>query len=269
MRKQSLRQIANHYFIENNCGSSRDKQYRRFVIQKMIGDLFLLGETPPNWHSLTAAHLQKLIEYWLKKRIKPSTLMNYMTIIRNFLSYIGHHLANIDNNNLGLPSKKIINKPTKISADLWQTINDPIARVLFGLQIHFGLTLSEAMRLLPGVHIQDQELLLTREMTFNSQDRKIPFRSDIQSTVINQFNALTQGNQSLIVSHGYRAVCFSWQRTVKALRLPSKKSYRYLYAQQLHAQLSSQLQHYRLSLLIMDEMGLKSRTSLWSYLHEQ
>ncbi|HGC5653726.1 hypothetical protein [Legionella pneumophila] len=47
------------------------------------------------------------------------------------------------------------------------------------------------------------------------------------------------------------------------------KCWRYLYAQQLSLQLSPQMSHYRLTLLIMDEMGLKSRTTLWSYLNEQ
>ncbi|QRN02798.1 hypothetical protein GH742_02320 [Legionella sp. MW5194] len=50
-------------------------------------------------------------------------------------------------------------------------------------------------------------------------------------------------------------------------RLTSKKCWLYLYAQQLNSQLSTQISHYRLSLLIMDEMGLKSRTTLWSYLN--
>lgn len=223
MRKQSLRQIASPYLDNDNRGSPRDKKYRRFVIFRMIEDLFLLGLAPSNWPNLSSTHLQQLIQHWHKKKVKPSTLMNYMTIIRKFLCHAGHDAKNIDNISLGLQNKKTKKKTTKSPADLLEKIYDPIAKVLLGFQIYFGLTLSEAMRILPGVHIQEHELLLTREITFNSKDRKIPIRSETQIRLIQSFNTLTQGNGCLITSHGYRAVCFSWQKTMKSLRLSSKK----------------------------------------------
>ncbi|MGX6643227.1 hypothetical protein [Legionella pneumophila] len=91
------------------------------------------------------------------------------------------------------------------------------------------------MRILSGVHIQEQELLLTREITFNSKDRKIPIRSEAQIKLTQDFNLITQGNGCLITTHGYRAICFSWQKAMKSLRLSGKKCWRYLYAQQLNA----------------------------------
>ncbi|HDS3848406.1 phage integrase N-terminal domain-containing protein [Legionella pneumophila] len=269
MRKHSLRQIASQYLDHDNSGSPRGKKYRRFVILRMIEDLFVLGLAPSNWPGLTSIHLQQLIHHWHKKKVKPSTLMNYMTIILKFLNHVGHNAENIDNLSLGLQTKKIKKKNRKTSADLLDKINDPIAKVLLGFQIHFGLTLSEAMRILPEVHIQEHELLLTREITFNSKDRKIPIRSEAQIKLTQDFNILTHGNGCLITTHGYRAICFSWQKAMKSLRLSGTKCWRYLYAQQLSSQLSSRISHYRLSLLIMDEMGLKSRTTLWSYLNEQ
>ncbi len=268
MRKHSLRQIASQYLDHDNSGSPRCKKYRRFVILRMIEDLFVLGLAPSNWPSLASSHLQQLIQHWQKKKVKPSTLRNYMTIIRKFLCHVGHDAKNIDNISLGLQTKKPKKKTYKSPVNSLDKMNEPISKVLLGFQISFGLTLSEAMRILPGVHIQENELLLTREITFNSMDRRIPIRSEAQIKLIQAFNALTQGNGCLITSHGYRAVCFSWQKTMKALRLSGKKCWRYLYAKQLQSQLSPQISHYRLSLLIMDEMGLKSRTTLWSYLNE-
>ncbi|HAT7074298.1 TPA: hypothetical protein JAN90_16370 [Legionella pneumophila] len=198
MRKNSLRQIANQYLDHDNSGSPRDKKYRRFVILRMIEDLFVLGLAPSNWPCLTPIHLQQLLQHWHKKKVKPSTLMNYMTIIRKFLCHLGHKAENIDNLSLGLQTKKIRKKTRKSSANLLDNINDPIAKILLGFQIHFGLTMSEAMRILPGVHIQEHELLLTREITFNSKDRKIPIRSEAQIKLIQDFNILTQGNGCLM-----------------------------------------------------------------------
>lgn len=269
MRQHSLRQTINNYLKSNRCGSHRDKQYRQFVIYKMLDDLFMLGETPSHWQALTSNRLNKLIQHWKKQRIKVSTMMNYMTIIRKFLHFIGHDLAGADNQSLGLNRKITSRKIVRLKFDSWQKLNDPIAQVLMGLQMHFGLTLSESMRLLPDVHVKDSHLLLTREITFNHQDRKVPVRTLTQRAILRIFHHLTQKQYSLINSFGYRVVCFRWQKAMKALRWPAKKSFRYMYAQLTHASLSSQLDHYRLSILIMDEMGLKSRTTLWSYLNEQ
>ncbi|KTD26052.1 phage integrase N-terminal domain-containing protein [Legionella israelensis] len=269
MRRYSLRQTINNYLKSNRCGSHRDKQYRQFVIYKMLDDLFVLGETPSHWQALTANQLEKLIQHWKKQRITVSTMMNYMTIIRKFLHCIGHDLAGIDNQNLRLKRKTTSHKIIRLKYDGWQKLHDPIAQVLMGFQMHFGLTLSETMRLLPDVHVQNNHLLLTREITFNHLDRKVPIRTPTQMAILRIFHHLTQKQHCLINSFGYRVVCFRWQKAMKALRWPAKKSYRYMYAQLTQASLSSQLDHYRLSILIMDEMGLKSRTTLWSYLNEQ
>lgn len=115
MNKQSLRKTASLYLINENKGSPREKQYRRFVIHRMIDDLFILSKAPLNWSNLTSENLQQLVEYWHKKKVKSSTIMNYMTIIRKFLKYAGHNAINLDNSSLGLQSKK---KKQKTSKDI-------------------------------------------------------------------------------------------------------------------------------------------------------
>lgn len=69
MRKHSLRQIASQYLDHDNSGSPRGKKYRRFVILRMIEDLFVLGLAPSNWSGLTPIHLQQLIQHWHKKKL--------------------------------------------------------------------------------------------------------------------------------------------------------------------------------------------------------
>tara|TARA_R110002126_G_scaffold273866_1_gene418518 strand:- start:42004 stop:42414 length:411 start_codon:yes stop_codon:yes gene_type:complete len=134
------------------------------------------------------------------------------------------------------------------------------------MQIHFGLTLSEAMRMVPSIHIQEHQLWLTREITFNNEDRCVPFQTTEQAKILAELNQLTENHQSLIESHGYDAVLFAWRDALRVLKLPPRKSYRYVYAQLRQKQLGTTLSHYKTTLTIMDEMGLKSRTTLWGYL---
>lgn len=93
------------------------------------------------------------------------------------------------------------------------------------------------LKRLACVHVQESHLWLTREMTFNSMDRIVPIRSAVQVSIINEFNLLTQNQHTLIEVHGYRALCFIWHKALKALRIPTKRSCRYLYAQLAYQQL--------------------------------
>jgi len=267
MRRHSLRQAANIY-LTNRQGNHRERKYRRYVILKMIDDLFITGIAPPTWKAINSTHLQLLVNHWHKQRLKLPTIMNYMTIIRKFLMSIGNCTTNIDNNSLGIIVNKEIRKPKKFSLEQWQKINCPIAKLLLNLQIHFGLTLREAMRVIPDVHVQGHRLWLTREITFNSQDRVVPIRTEAQGNIINEFNLITQNQYTLINVYGYRALCFAWSSALKKLRIPAKKSCRYLYAQILYAQLIPAVENQEIIKFLMDEMGLKSRTTVWSYLHK-
>lgn len=195
--------------------------------------------------------------------------MNYMTIIRKFLSSVGNCATNIDNQSLGIIDNKPNCKRTNITLERWQKIIDPIARLLLNLQMHFGLTFREATHLIPDVHIKENKLWLTREMAFNGQDRVIPIRSDVQDNIINEFNLITKSQYTLVDLHGYRELCRTWNNALKALRIPVKKSCRYLYAQLMFKHLASSYNNDAITKLLMNEMGLTSRISVWNYLNNK
>ncbi len=267
MRTYTLRHTANLY-LSSNQGSYREKKYRRYVVLKMINDLFVIGKVPPTWKAINSTHIQLLVNHWYKQKIKSSTMMNYMTVIRKFLLVMDNCTANIDNQSLGI----IVNKPTKksvkITLEKWQKIDDPFAKLLLNLQIHFGLTLSEAIRLTPGIHVWEKTLWLTREITFNSMDRIVPIRFELQADILSEFKSITKNQHTLIKLYGYRALCFAWSKALKSLRIPVKKSCRYLYAQFIYEQLTPTYRNDELTSLLMDEMGLKSRTAIWNYLNK-
>lgn len=268
MRKHSLRQMANRFLQTDNTGSPLERQHRNYIIHKMIEDLFIIGDVPARWETLTADHIQKLIKLWLQRKMNPVSIMKYMKVIRDFLLYFDHHLKDIDNQSLGLVRKIQRKKKTNLTANTWQNLSNPISCVLLGLQTHFGLTLTEAMRLIPDIHIQKNALWITREIAFNSRDRFIPFRTQTQQIVLNQLIQLTGKLENLITAQGYDVVRSSYRETLKKFNLSSRKTFRYLYAQQLKQQLGRDLGSYQLHILIMEEMGLDSRTTLWGYLHE-
>ncbi|MCX7091741.1 MAG: integrase [Legionellales bacterium] len=268
MRKYSLRQKANRYLKTDNRGSIRDKKHRAFVIHKMINDLFVVGTVPSSWSVLKTDHIQQLVQHWQKQKIQSATIMRYMTVIRTFLNNIECPLEGIDNQNLHLSRQYKAPKRIHIQHDIWQTMTDPCAYLIMALQTQFGLTFSEATLLIPDIHVKEHALWITREIAFNSEDRMIPHRLDEQKSILRDLHIHTQGSKNLLQLYGNDGIRYHWHRTLDEHKLPINKSYRHLYAQQMKKHLSTTIGHYQLSWLIRDEMGIKSRNTLWRYFHE-
>lgn len=268
MRKYSLRQTTNRHLKTDNRGRIRDKKHRAFVIHKMIDDLFIIGNVPASWKMLKTVHLHQLVLYWQKQKIKPATIMRYMTVIRSFLNNIDCPLAGIDNKSLNLARLYRSPKRINIQPNLWQTMTDPCTHFIMALQTQFGLTFSEATLLIPDIHVKEHALWITREIAFNSEDRMIPHRLDEQKSILRDLHNHTEGSKSLLQLYGNDGIRYHWHRALNDHKLPTNQSYRHLYAQQMKKILSPTIGHYQLHWLIRDEMGIKSRNTLWRYLHE-
>lgn len=268
MRKHSLRQTVNQYLTDNRSGCTRDKNQRRHVLHKLIDDLYMVGNVPPTWKHLKTEHISQVIKLWRKQKLKQSTVINYMTVIRAFITTIGQPIEKIDNQSLGLYKKKPTSKALYLTQDVCHQLQSEVSTLLMSLQVHFGLTLSESMRIHPGIHIQDSQLWLTRDITFNGHDRAIPIVTHEQKSALKNLQQLTKGKECIIVAEGYHALLQAWKNELKELKLPTRKSYRHLYAQSRKNQLGGKLTHYKMHLTIMDEMGITSRTTLWKYLSE-
>ena len=268
MRKNELRRFANNQLNNDNHGSHRIRQFRRFVIKRIIDDLFKLKQCPAKWYGLTQDHVLALILHWNKQKIKPATMMKYMTVLRYFLQSINHQIDGIDNQTLKILriKPKVINAPRITNSIEKPTL--PIARVIFALQSGFGLTFSEAIRLTPDIHLRESSIWLTREIAFNSQDRVIPIRDEEQLIILQSLRELTNNHHNLISAQGYHAVRHAYRASMQDAGLSPTKSCRHLYARQQFSSLSQTLSHREIILLLLREMGLKSRTTLWGYLHE-
>ena len=96
----------------------------------------------------------------------------------------------------------------------------------------------------------------------------IPHRLDEQKSIIRDLHNHTEGSKSLLQLYGSDGIRYHWHRALDEHKLSINKSYRYLYAQQMKKHLSTTIGHYQLSWLIRDEMGIKSRNTLWRYLHK-
>lgn len=120
----------------------------------------------------------------------------------------------------------------------------------------------EAINFAPDIPFQEHALWITREIAFNSQDRMIPLRRDIQKEILNELIQYLNCVQSLAKMHRPDQIRYQWHIALIEKKLPVNKAWRFLYARQLHHDLTPVLGNYQTSWLIRDEMGIKSRNTL-------
>ena len=267
-RKKQLIDTLNQYLCHDNFGSFTRRKYRLFIMNKIIDDFYNTRMVPPHWYALTTSHVQRLVHYWQENGIGDLTIMNYLGVLRYFIFKINHTVVGIDNASLELMQAKKTRKPIMDGDDILAQMKEPIAHILFALQIKFGLTLHEALHITPGIHIDARVIWITRELSVNHKDRVVPIITDQQKNILEQLNYLTGLNQNLIARFGGRHAHLAYRKSMSALKLSTLISYRYLYAQARFKDLC--LQHNAIDSrhIVIQETSFSKTSPIWRTIHE-
>jgi len=267
-RKEKLTENIIKVLGNDNQGSPGTRQYRIFTMIRIVHDLFAIRIVLQNWHMLGTEDVHELVKFWKKKNLKNSTMMNYLVALRYFLKRINHRIDNIENNNLHLSKPRNNIKPITDEHALLDAISEPLAWLLFAMQSRFGLTLLEAMHLKPAIHIRDNVLWITREISTNNKDRLIPVIGEEQQVIIEKLNTLISANKSLSEQFGDRHLRLAWKFALSTLRLPTNMNYRYLYAKARFAQLCKETSKKEARTIVIGETGMTNTNPLWKNLYE-
>lgn len=258
MTINSLRQQAVLLMKANKDGAYKERKRRAFVLEKMLNELYALKQTPASWQDLETQHIHSVVKSWKDKRVKPSTIMRYMTIIRKVLVELDCHVHYIDNKSLLLSRPKPRKKRIKMSEDFWQSLTNPAARLIMALQTHFGLTFQEAIHFKMSGHDQNNQMLIA--------ERVIPICTPKQEIILHELKQLVGEEKSLIKKYGHQYTRISWHNDLKRHKLPGNRSWRYWYAKQRVESLLPEMGYTQTCQTIRQEMGIKSRNTLNLYL---
>ncbi|KTC94884.1 hypothetical protein [Legionella feeleii] len=267
-RKQKLTKTMVQYLKQDNQGSLNTRQVRLFAMNRIINDLFVARTAPITWYALTTEHIKKLVNYWHDKGLKAATIMNYLVCLRYFLNKINHTIEGIDNQSLRLVKLRNNKRPEIHSDTVLSAINEPIAYLLFALQAKFGLTLLESMFLVPAIHIHENELWITREISTNRKDRLIPIISEEQQTIISRLVTLTDYKKSLHQQFGEHHLRLAYKFALSTLKLPTQVNYRYLYAKSRFDNLCINHSRQEAKKIVIKETNINKTSPLWSTIHE-
>lgn len=266
-RKQQLKETLSKYLEYDKQGSLKSRQHRHFILNKIINDFYNAKVAPANWYVISQDDIKTLVMFWKEKDVKDSTIMNHLVCLRHFLKNIDHSIEGIDNQSLELRKPRNDIKPEIDSDEVLNAIQEPIAYLLFALQAQFGLSLLEAMHLIPSVHIQDSELWITREISTNHTDRFVPIITQLQHAIIEKLHLIAQ-QQSLAQKFGEKHLRLSWKFALSGLNLPTHINYHYLYAKARFAALQPELGKVCSKKKIISEMSLNRTSPIWTAIHE-
>ena len=134
--------------------------------------------------------------------------------------------------------------------------------------MEFGLTYKEAILFNPLIHQQPDKLWITREIAHNSHDRFIPIRWEEQLNLLKLHTNLTNDCHPLKEKFEQQFLRASYQHGIKLADLSSAKSYRGAYARKLYQELTATIDAKATKTIIMREMGITAKSTLWEYFNE-
>lgn len=266
-RAGDLKDEANAFFKMNKTGSHQKRVYRKKVVFKFIDTLSATRKVPLNWRCLNKSHFLEVIIYWRKNKLADDSIRRYIGEIRCFLQVINYDVKDIENNSLNIKRADDIKK-IEYHDDYLQKITDTTVLLLLSLQTEFGLTLSEAFRFSPSLHVRETFILLPRDMTNNSEDRVINIINKNQKEVIELGISIIDENINLIQQNGYHSLRERYRQQMIKAKLTPSVNYRHVYAKKRLKALIPNGHKSKALEIILNEMGVSTRT-LRRYINEQ
>lgn len=257
-RISGLKQFNEHLFKVCNTKSYRYRHSRYQTVNRFIRTLAAVRNVPNNWHCLTIEQVHLAIRFWRVTK-KETTVAKYIAQIRSFLEAINHPLRGIDNQSLN-----IVIKPqdtnTRFHSIPVEDIRDPLIKHLFLLQTEFGLTFSESIAFRPDIHLKENCLWLTREMTRTSRDRVVPIVTKQQKNIVQWLANELAHCESASSLFGYGPVRIRFSFELKRMHLNSAVHYRFIYAKNRAAVLLQEMSKEEANLKLRAEMGISAPT---------
>lgn len=215
-RVYTLQKKCDAVVKKHSNGSHVTKQEHRRVMHMIIYDLNQIRCLPSCLDKIKPDHIVQLVTYWKDKGLMLATIGNRLGVLRRY-----NTIARL---NLDIPSNKFLDTVkstpdktnTYISDDFNSHIFHPLTQSVISLQVEFGLTKLEAIRISPDSVSDTSSLTVTRNIAHNRQDRVIPIYKDSQRKTIaekiqlSQLSPLlqTEGkNTDKIINNLYKAEC--------------------------------------------------------------
>ena len=265
-RKSAFIKEYTNAFNQARIGKKTTCARQLRVMRSIVDDLYILPQLPSSFAQLKKVDVKQLVDYWQECENSHSTMINKLGVLRLLARQIKIVEPIPSNADLGLKRQRCYRPIDGVNlASVYYGMENSIARILFGITLYFGMTFNEAAHCIPLYHINDKDIFLTRDMTYNNQERQIPITMPEQQHLIAELTKRLEPEQSLAKRYRYRVLSALYHAELVIQQLPHVQ-YRYYYACLRRQQLIKQYNHRQYADILKQELGLKSDSQLWHYL---
>ncbi len=271
-RKSILIKQCQSYTMGNRRGSPRMRRERKRVLYALVNDLIYLGIAPPSFEKLNITILQSLVDFWQSKSLSTITISNRIGILRKFVQSTYVDTIFPDNAELGILYKPRVTNQPRLALPIiaiYENINSPITKLIIDLQINFGLTKMEAIRMnLMNAGKNVNKIYIDRKIAWNNHDRYIPICTKKQRLILNTHKELLGSHDCIAKIATEQEVSIYYKIDCALKKIPHDFPYRSHYAKYRFNCLSKTLAENVTINRLKNELGIMSNKKMKGLLYD-
>lgn len=248
-------------------GSHNTKEARKKVMMQIINDLAKTKQVLPcSFTNIQSSQIIFLTQLWKNEGLKEKTIVNRLGILRT-VSDLSQFNIDIPSN-IALGLKREITKKKIIGCDIsiLDKVSHPVTRSILSLQIHFGLTQSEAINIDPDLLSKNGALMVMKNCAHNGKERAIPILNEAQKAALQERRALSgeKITKLIPISRIHHLVASE----LMYLGLKTLKNVRALYIKKRFHEIQKSEGGLQAIKTLMTEIGIKKSAPLYALLNE-
>ena len=187
-------------------GSNSSKKRYFNVMKSIVSDLLYIHQAPYSFKQLNLEQVQSLVEFWRKQQRKPDTIMNLLSVLRKYCKLANLELTIPGNKSLNLSRSTNDKTNIVINPEIIEKVHHPITKSIIALQLYFGLTKLESIKLILNT-ANPKQLIVYRDVANNNRDRIMPIVTNEQKQAITERSQLLGNKNRLIDIAPFKTIC--------------------------------------------------------------
>ena len=231
-RKIELIKICENKLKNYRIGSFVSREDRIRVMKLILEDLARLKMQPENLYQISGGHIHALVDYWRSTDVDVNTILNRLSILRRVNDLLSLGLFIPTNQMLKLKRVKKTAVSELSTDDLSQRVYHPLVVNVVEMQMLFGVTKLEAIRLFYPTPNSENMVVVDRTIAANHEDRFIPVLTEQQKQCLAKRTQLTNGKLQLNALLPEAKICQLYHNELNFLGLDHNAPLRQHYARQ-------------------------------------
>lgn len=261
MKSKLINQI-NTTLLKYSQGTNNHRETMRKMLTNIVKDMLDLKIMPPGFHHMTSTHVTQLTDLWKTKGNSQATMINKLGALRTFNTHGKFNITIPTNAELDIQKQKQY-RLKYLSEDIVHQVESKITAIILKMQLSFGLTKYEVIRLPVANCVVDADLYIPTNIAYNRKKRVITMYKPEQRETINELRSIIGGLATLGEMATERHIAQLYNAELALLKIDYNANFRAIYGYKRLASLMKKgITKDDAYKLLMEEMGYSEKKIL-------